>query len=507
MSDQAKTGINELIAAGEQAISSNRFEEALAHFQKALTVKNASSSSAAESMDVEKASILFGLARSHLATSSVDQAQESVDALRRAFDAFIVLGDTDNAVAAAIHRHRFLGFSSGTTEMANIALELVPDGSLEAGYVLETLGGGLFNDYDDNQGALGRFSQAIEIARRERDQLLELRALNFSSMIQGREGNYKEAADQAVAVIELAQSLDDLDTLVRARNTSALMFIRTGDSEEAQAHASAGLQEAEILKNSGWLTNLSRHNSTLAYLRGEWDSSRKINAHTREISPDDATTLEIESMIHLQLGSPEELAAYIDQIVKQLEDTPPESEIRLGNPHTRAASNIPMLATVNGTTEMLDVAEQAARAVISSPYIPRLYQLDARIGLGLAAILRRDKKSAREQYSVLEAERGTQQGNTICFDRLLGLLSQTIGNFDDAHGHFDDALTFCRKAGYRPELAWSLCNYADMLLERNDKGSIEKANGYLEESLAISTELGMKPLMEKVLSRMDISKA
>ena len=63
------------------------------------------------------------------------------------------------------------------------------------------------------------------------------------------------------------------------------------------------------------------------------------------------------------------------------------------------------------------------------------------------------------------------------------------------------------KAGYRTELAWSLCDYADMLLGRNEDGDREKAHAHLEESLAISTELGMKPLMERVLSRRDILKA
>ena len=46
-----------------------------------------------------------------------------------------------------------------------------------------------------------------------------------------------------------------------------------------------------------------------------------------------------------------------------------------------------------------------------------------------------------------------------------------------------------------------------MLLERNEEGDVEKANVHLEESLAISTKLGMKPLMERVLSRRDILKA
>ena len=35
-------------------------------------------------------------------------------------------------------------------------------------------------------------------------------------------------------------------------------------------------------------------------------------------------------------------------------------------------------------------------------------------------------------------------------DRLLGLLCQTMGNSDQAMAHFEDAIAFYRKAGYRP---------------------------------------------------------
>ncbi len=97
-------------------------------------------------------------------------------------------------------------------------------------------------------------------------------------------------------------------------------------------------------------------------------------------------------------------------------------------------------------------------------------------------------------------------GYSICRSPL-GLLSQTMGNKGAAVTHFDDALTFCRKAGYRPELAWTCCDYADTLLQRNVDGDHAKAVSLLDKSLAISSELGMRPLMERVLSRREILKA
>ncbi len=79
-----------------------------------------------------------------------------------------------------------------------------------------------------------------------------------------------------------------------------------------------------------------------------------------------------------------------------------------------------------------------------------------------------------------------------------------MGSLVQAVACFEVALAFCRKAGYRPELAWTCCDYADLLRERNKPGDREKAIQLLDESLAISSRLGMRPLMERVLSRREI---
>ncbi len=84
---------------------------------------------------------------------------------------------------------------------------------------------------------------------------------------------------------------------------------------------------------------------------------------------------------------------------------------------------------------------------------------------------------------------------------MLGLLAQTMGNSDQATAHFEDGLAEIRQAGYRPELAWTCCDYADGLLQRSSPGDQERAMSLLDESLAISRELGMRPLVERAAAR------
>ena len=92
-------------------------------------------------------------------------------------------------------------------------------------------------------------------------------------------------------------------------------------------------------------------------------------------------------------------------------------------------------------------------------------------------------------------------------DRMLGRLARAMERRDDAISHFEDGLVFCRNAGYRPELAWTCSDYAEMLLDHDEPGDHEKAIELQDEALTITQELGMRPLTERILARREILRA
>ena len=57
------------------------------------------------------------------------------------------------------------------------------------------------------------------------------------------------------------------------------------------------------------------------------------------------------------------------------------------------------------------------------------------------------------------------------------------------------------------ELAWTYCDYSDTLRDRYGECDRARAMSPPDKSLAISSELGMRPLIERVLSRREILKA
>jgi DNA-binding CsgD family transcriptional regulator len=147
--------------------------------------------------------------------------------------------------------------------------------------------------------------------------------------------------------------------------------------------------------------------------------------------------------------------------------------------------------------DRLDVSARCAEILVSSPLTNPFFANLARAGLGLMAVLHHDAASCAEHYANLDTVRGILIYFCISGDRLLGLLSHTMDNLDQASQHFEDALGFCRKAGYRPELAWTCCDYADTLLARHQPGDRQRAMSLLDECLRITRELGMRPLAER----------
>ena len=154
-----------------------------------------------------------------------------------------------------------------------------------------------------------------------------------------------------------------------------------------------------------------------------------------------------------------------------------------------------------GDSDRLEMAQAAAERVLAEQVVMPFFAIQANAALAMLAVQKGDGSAAAEHHGYLPGQRGTMIWTLSSVDRLRGLLSQTMGNLDQVVVHFEDALAFCRRTGYRPELAWAYCDSTDAIQERNGPGDRAKAVDLLNESLAISTELGMLPLMERVTER------
>ena len=381
-------------------------------------------------------------------------------------------------------------------------LKLVPDGSHEAAYLLSRYAAVLGLGQGDYEGAQEAIDQALEIARREADTDLEMVALAIASMVEVFHLRLHKAADRGLEAVALEQ-VDDLYYQGFARFWGGIAPAAMGNPDDARLSLDACLGLWEKLGNrySTALGLVAR--GSLSLLEGDWESTRDFIERSLSLAPQETLALGTGAALEFETGDFEAGETYLERMLGIVHLSPPSPSPEYAFASTWVAST----ARISGVVERLDVTEHAARAVLSSQFATPWMAVLARAGMALIAVQRGDAEAASEQYVALGSQRGMIV-LTLANDRILGLLAHTMGKPDEAVAHFEDALAFCRRAGYRPELAWSLCDYADTLLNAQIVGAgfkpalvssahREKAMSLLDESLAVSTELGMRPLMER----------
>jgi class 3 adenylate cyclase len=84
--------------------------------------------------------------------------------------------------------------------------------------------------------------------------------------------------------------------------------------------------------------------------------------------------------------------------------------------------------------------------------------------------------------------------------RHLGLLAATLGRFDEAGAHFENALRMNETMGALPWVAHTQHDFAAMLLARGAPGDRERAVRLLGLALDTAQGLGMRSLVERVLA-------
>ncbi|MCI0830090.1 MAG: AAA family ATPase [Chloroflexi bacterium] len=481
--------------AGDHALAVHAPEEALLHYQRGLAAKEE------QAIDDETAALLFGLGRAQAATIEWNQEREAVATLVRAFDYYAEVGEVARAIEIAeFPLTTIAGHSSGATQLISKAIALVNPNSPEAGRLLSRLGIVAGQEEGDYEGAKVAFDNAVNIAQKTGDVALEMRTLAYAAQVDFFSLNWTDSLDKARRAVELGTRTEDHRALVIAHYSAVIASHSLGDQQGAGRHAQAMLAAAERLQDRYWLVSALSRNELASRLDGDWQSSRNYSNRGLEISSIDPRILCGRALLEHEVGNYDQGEYYLEL----LRETMARAKPGPNPPFVYSATAFQVAAMMTGNLDRLDDAERISIAVLSSPSVSPLFAQRANAGLAITAILRNDTNMAAQQYDLLIPAEGTLLvGGFGAVDRFLGLLSQTLGNLDQAAAHFDDALAFCRRAGYRPELAWTCCDYADALLERADEGDRSKAVSLLDESLTISTELGMRPLMARVTALLE----
>jgi DNA-binding SARP family transcriptional activator len=477
--------------AGEQAYTAHAYEDAIGHFQRALATKEG------KPMDDETAGLLFALVRSEFLGRQRYDLDEALDRMRRAFDYYASAGDTHHAVEVAAHPIPPVWGETHVPQLLSRALAMVPSDSLDAGHILANVGRFAGTNDGDYQGACDAFERSLAIARQHGDETLERRVLALAARVDWWHLRWEECVTKSAQALELAQAANDQQTEMYARAWLARAAAIRGDLPSARAQATVSLQLADRLRERYWLATARVNSFWLDYLAGEWDTARRLSDAGLRLQPRDARNLGLRTLLEYQLGEAAEGKAFLERLLDAMRVTAPGSTVE----HSEAAATIALVGRITGEHERFNVAEAAAQTVLSaSVHIP-IFDLHARIALAVLAAERSDAAGAHEQYPELK----TQSGTVLILlgmaaDRLLGLLALTMEEFDTAFAHFEAALSFCERSGYRPEYARTAFDYASALATRGQPSEQERATKLHAEALTTASALGMSALEDRIIA-------
>ena len=315
---QTSTGYTRLVRysllAGEQALASYAWDEAITHFERGLAARDITLSGKEAASDAEAASLLFGLAQAQSATVERHQLVDVFAILCRAFEYYAEAGSIAQAVAVAAFPITGVAWPiPGRKELIARSLTLVPADSHEAGRLL-SLYGGILGSGAEYEGAQQALDSAISIARREKDVPLEVETLGLVSGLNFQHLHWQESVDNGLRAIELATG-DEITFSDRFRVVDTLL--RMGELNAARPHAVEYMRRrTEERGNSRRSASLGLTPITyLSCLEGDWRAAREYSERGLELLPTNTQLLFPRMMLEYETGESAQGEVYPERLL------------------------------------------------------------------------------------------------------------------------------------------------------------------------------------------------
>jgi tetratricopeptide (TPR) repeat protein len=472
------------LMAGTQALENYAWKEASTYFERGLDRVDP------EAPELQTADLWYGLGRAQAASLDVHKSGIAVHSLAKAFDLYVELGEHDRAVqAAAYPLFVTAGHRKGISELLSRALAVVPPGTLESGRLLQRFGWAKSQEDGDLETASHAFAKALKIAAEHDDDSLRLSTLTNLCFVNGLHLRFDRALESAQSSLELARRLDDPRGQMTVLTMRAFVQMLTGQLRCAKVSVEAARALADKLADVSWQTTIYFAKASLDRQLGALAPAREALEKGLDLWPRDVRLLGLRAQIEVELGELEDATTFLERMLEVMSDSTPGPT----DDHAYPPMTLALIDHMIGSRERLEAAERAGTMVVESPSVSPFLAQWANTGLAFSAIARGDQRRAEKLYESLSSLEGTFVSGSGCsIDRVLGLLAGVRAQPAQAIDHFENAIETCRRATARPELAWTLCESAELLGKDGDRG--KEALDRLKESIALADELGLATL-------------
>lgn len=440
--------------------------------------------------------MLLALGEAQTRSGHPEDARQSY---RRAAEISRSLGRPDMLARAALGVS-MQGPIVGTVDSENVALleEAVvangPEDSAARALLISRLADNLH--WSDRQpAAISLSEEAVEIARRVRDPSTLACALWTRHAAVWNPDNVDERLAAADEILSLSDGAGNIDWELRGRDLKIVALLELGDVLAVD-------RELDVYERRARETRVSlARPKTLRAMRA------MMNAEPHQAEQIALDAFEIAQR-YQQRGAEMSYEAQLSLLrleQARLEELAPQLRLRVGEFPALIVMRCGLAACYAylGKSELAR-AEFEIVAVDDFRRIARDWNwLAATAMASRVCVFLRDAKRAPSLYTSLlpYADRNITVGwGEVCYGSVshyLAVLASSLSQFDEAQSHFEQALEFNRRMGAIALTGHVQCDYAEMLLTRDDNGDREAAKALANRSLEAIVGRGMTQLQKQ----------
>ena len=486
--------------AGETALAQLAYEQAAAHFERALAALDLSPRPAG----LQRCELLLALADARMRACDSDEAR---GAFAQAAAVARALGGADLLARAALGfggiAVTIIDVDQSTVDLLEEALRAVAGGeaALRARLLARLAVELYYGPSRDRSESLSE--QAIKVALRSGEERALSYALNARHVALWRPDRLRERLEIAREMIAVSDRAGDRESELQGRNWLVTDLFEAGEMEQLKAAIDAYEQLAKQLRlpTYEWYAPLWR--AAIATLEGAFSEAHELVGEARQLGrrAGDANAGLLADMVDyaelVARGRPDLIIGRHRELLTQKASTSPAAL-------SYAAGWSWCFSAVGDMPAAREHFERVARDNFAHvPFdVNRLDTLaacaDACSALGdaeRAAILRQLLVPFADRHA---CGAGRALGSWGSIQRPLALLCAAMGCLEDAEEHFDAALEANRALGWRPWLTWTQYQYAGMLVARGAREDGERASRLLAEAIELAHELGLDGLEKRV---------
>jgi class 3 adenylate cyclase/tetratricopeptide (TPR) repeat protein len=482
--------------AAVQAVSLLAYEAGVRLYERALSALELRE----EPDETTRCDLLSGLGDAQSKTGDLEASRAS---FRRALEIARALGDIDRFASAALGLagapEASAPDASDLMQLEDALVKLPPDdGSLRA-RLMARLSTALFGDQTQAERRANLAREAVDMARRTGDLRTIAFTLRAALVILWEPTETEKELVFADEVVRLAEQAGDKELLASGHFWRAILLLWLGDVRAFDVERARVAELADELKQPFLKRGVLQLTACQLAMTGDLENAERVAQEAYELGQSmlGSLALAIYGIQLIAIRWAQGRVAELEPIVRAQAEASPQI------PAWRCT-----LAFIHAESGRRDDAREGFDDLAERGFaLPR----DAAWPIGIARLSLvcsslGDERRASTLYDLFAPYAGKNvvvgaaASSAGSSDRYLGLLAATMSRWDAAEQHFHDAIDQNEAMEARPFTAFTIYDYSNMLLRRNEPGDVERAHDLLDRALVIARDVGMTGLEERIAS-------